>query len=376
MAVLSLLAACVSGRVLAVEAVDVGDTYTQAGSANTASGNATTMVVSGSGSTLKRGWIQFDLNSVLPPGTTGSQIGKATLKLWAATATTGGTVNVYAVTGAPWSEDTITHNNAPLVSSTIEGSFAVTTAKSFVTVDLTPLVQDWVNGMPNGLNNYGLVMTPAASTVNVAFDTMESTTTSHGPQLDLVLCSLTSGTIFASQIAGLSAVATSGSYSSLKGVPTIPTNTSQLTNGAGFVTSSGTAAFALSSSNAISLSGMIPASQVNGLAAVATNGGFNSLSGRPTTLAGYGITDPVILSGGTASNLTLTGSATIGGNTTINGAFNVSGTAKLTNSMIVTGSATTTANGITYVAKQGQLVLIPQQGDLSMGKFTTGLLPQ
>jgi len=38
----------------------------------------------------------------------------------------------------------------------------------------------------------------------------------------------------------LSAVATSGSYSDLSGTPTIPSNTNQLTNGAGFITASST----------------------------------------------------------------------------------------------------------------------------------------
>lgn len=40
----------------------------------------------------------------------------------------------------------------------------------------------------------------------------------------------------------LATVATSGSYNDLSNKPTIPTNTNQLTNGAGFITSSGTAA--------------------------------------------------------------------------------------------------------------------------------------
>ena len=40
----------------------------------------------------------------------------------------------------------------------------------------------------------------------------------------------------------LATVATSGSYNDLSNQPTIPTNTNQLTNGAGFITSSGTAA--------------------------------------------------------------------------------------------------------------------------------------
>jgi hypothetical protein len=53
-----------------------------------------------------------------------------------------------------------------------------------------------------------------------------------------------------------------GAYGSLTGTPTIPTNNNQLTNGAGYITS-------------------VPAQS------------FASLTGKPTTIAGYGITDVV-----------------------------------------------------------------------------------
>ena len=48
----------------------------------------------------------------------------------------------------------------------------------------------------------------------------------------------------------LSTVATSGSYSDLTNKPTIPTNTNQLTNGAGFITSSGSCNYANSAGSA------------------------------------------------------------------------------------------------------------------------------
>ena len=50
------------------------------------------------------------------------------------------------------------------------------------------------------------------------------------------------GQIQAANISGLAAVATSGAYGDLTGKPTIPTNTNQLTNGAGFITQSGSCA--------------------------------------------------------------------------------------------------------------------------------------
>lgn len=183
-----LLAACALQRVSAVEAVDAGDTYTQAALQTATAGTTGTMAVSGSGSTLKRGWIKFDLNRVLPQGTTADQVSRATLKLWVTTMAASGTVNVYAVTGTTWSETTLSNTNAPIVSSTIQGYMAVTSTGNFITVDLTGLVQDWVDGPTcGGLNNYGIAITPATSSVNVAFDTKESTTTSHEPQLEIEL---------------------------------------------------------------------------------------------------------------------------------------------------------------------------------------------
>ena len=239
--------AMVSQHVFAVNAVDVGDTYTQANSPSVTSGTAPTLLVSSS--PVNRAWIQFNLQNVLPTGTPWTQVSKATLKLWVTSVSGTGNISVYAVTGNAWSELTLADNIAPAVSGTDNGPILISSASqgNFVTLDLTALVQEWIEGLPGGANNYGIVLAPSASSaVNVAFDSKESTTTSHEPQLDIVL---NSGTISASLVSGLSAVATSGSYASLSGLPTIPTNTTQLTNGAGYVTSSGTVAYALSASN-------------------------------------------------------------------------------------------------------------------------------
>lgn len=70
-----------------------------------------------------------------------------------------------------------------------------------------------------------------------------------------------------------STVASTGAYSDLTGKPTIPSNTNQLTNGAGFISS-------------------VPAQS------------FSSLTSKPTTLSGYGITDSILLTTGSAASLT------------------------------------------------------------------------
>ncbi len=72
------------------------------------------------------------------------------------------------------------------------------------------------------------------------------------------------GTISASKIAGLSSVATSGSYNDLSNKPTLGT---------------------LASRNSITesfISGYISSSKISGLASVATSGSYNSLINRPT----------------------------------------------------------------------------------------------
>ena len=65
---------------------------------------------------------------------------------------------------------------------------------------------------------------------------------------------------------GLATVAQSGSYTDLSNQPTIPVNTSQLTNNSGFITSSA----------------LTPYTPTSGLASVAISGAYSDLSGQPT----------------------------------------------------------------------------------------------
>jgi len=189
---ITLLTLAFTRQLYPAEAIHTDDAYTDAAKVTTNFGNATTLPVSGSGTKLKRAWIKFDLPSVLPPGTTASQVNKATLKLWVSTAATGGPVNVYVVTGTPaWVEGTgaagsgITDGIAPtLAPSPLISGWQITKAGNFAAVDVTSLVQSWVT---TPALNLGIALTPGVSTVNVAFDSKESTTTSHGPQLEIQL---------------------------------------------------------------------------------------------------------------------------------------------------------------------------------------------
>ena len=156
------------------------DAYTQSGTPNqNFGGNANLRVASGINSHLT-----FDLSS-LPSGTSRNDIAKVTLKLWVNTVTTPGSFDVRRITGV-WDEATITSNTAPSLGSAevIGVTLTAQDVDSFVTIDLTPLVKDWLDGI---LPNNGLALVANAVNMNVRFDSKENGQTSHEPQLQIFL---------------------------------------------------------------------------------------------------------------------------------------------------------------------------------------------
>jgi hypothetical protein len=156
------------------------DTYTQTGTPNQNFGtNANLRVASGVNSYLK-----FDLSN-LPPGTSANDVAKVTLRLWVNTVTTPGSFDIRRITGV-WNESTLTSNTAPSLGS-LEISGVTITAQdvdSFVTVDLTPLVKDWINGI---VPNNGLAIVANAVNTNIRFDSKENGQTSHESRLEIRL---------------------------------------------------------------------------------------------------------------------------------------------------------------------------------------------
>ena len=130
-------------------------------------------------------YIQFDL-STIPAGYTGSNIAKASLKLYIYSVATAGTLNVDYVT-SPWAEKTITFNNPPTLGGFIATSenIALTNAKDYVIVDITPAVQAWLNGTES---NNGIALV-GNGTFNAGFESKENNVTSHPPELDIVFAS-------------------------------------------------------------------------------------------------------------------------------------------------------------------------------------------
>ncbi len=156
------------------------DSYVNPGSA-TNFGSASTMNVGGPNGA--RALAQFDL-SALPAGTTSAQIAKATLTLFLNKVAAAGTVNISVGNGA-WTETGVNGTNAPSPAAAVASGVSASAANEYITVDATAAVQAWLTGT----NNNGFIITPNDLTVNVAFDTKESATTSHPATLTIVLAS-------------------------------------------------------------------------------------------------------------------------------------------------------------------------------------------
>lgn len=106
------------------------------------------------------------------------------LRVWVNNVARPGSVDILPVTTA-WNEETVTFNTAPTLGAPeITGLLVAADRKrTFLSVDLTALVQDWVGG---GLANHGLAIRSGAGT-NVAFDSKESLAGGHEPALEIIL---------------------------------------------------------------------------------------------------------------------------------------------------------------------------------------------
>src|SRR5437660_595169 len=163
------------------------NTYVSSAAPTTNNGNSPSLVVqkSSNGTTL----IKLDLSQLTAAGVSSTAVSKATLKLYTSAVTGQGTFDLYRIDSS-WAEGTVTYNTSPAMALITAGAAAwpgvqcVNTASKYVQVDITSLVQDWLAG---GHANNGLALKPNATTISVTFEGKESTTTSHAPELDVVL---------------------------------------------------------------------------------------------------------------------------------------------------------------------------------------------
>jgi hypothetical protein len=127
--------------------------------------------------------IQFNLGGI--PATASVQ--KATLRLFVDAFSSPGSFDVFPVE-APWAEKAVTFQNAPPYGASATGGkpIAITAANrnNFVLVDITGLVQDWIN---DAVANNGIALALTSASGAFSFDSKESDYTSHQPELELVM---------------------------------------------------------------------------------------------------------------------------------------------------------------------------------------------
>jgi hypothetical protein len=165
----------------ALDAPLAADSHLNVALPTTNFGGLPTLNVGGGATALLR----FDLGT-LPAGTTAAKLVRANLLLFVNRIGAAGQLEAQPVRSA-WAEATVTAASPPVLGGLGSGvSFAVGAAGQFVSVDITPLVKDWIS---NPANNFGIALVPAvAATGTVAFfDSKENTATAHVARLDLTL---------------------------------------------------------------------------------------------------------------------------------------------------------------------------------------------
>jgi hypothetical protein len=154
------------------------DSYVAPGNA-TNFGTATTINVGGPNAA--EALVQFDLTT-LPAATTSANVAKATLTLFVSKVGAAGAVNI-SVGNGPWTETGVNGTSSPVPAAAVASGVPVAQASEYLSVDATAAVQAWLTGTTNS----GFIITAAAGAVNVAFDSKESSTTSHPASLYITL---------------------------------------------------------------------------------------------------------------------------------------------------------------------------------------------
>jgi len=162
----------------AVEATLVADAHVNSALPSVNSGTISNLNVGAGYTSL----LEFDLG-VLPAGTTAAQVSKAVLRLYLNRVDAAGQVQVQPVNAA-WGEYSVTYATLPALGSPVQ-TVSASQAGSYVTVDVTALVQGWI---ADPASNHGLAL--AADTAAVQFDSKENDLSGHAAVLDVTLTSM------------------------------------------------------------------------------------------------------------------------------------------------------------------------------------------
>ena len=144
------------GLVRAADARLAADSFVSASQANQNNGNSAFLSIGGNAN--RRALIRFDL-ATLPAGTTGATVAKANLIVYGNNVAAGSTFNVVRV-GAAWAEATLTNASMPALGATEVTAVSGGTNQTFISIDITNLVKDWLNGT---LVNNGVALVANAS---------------------------------------------------------------------------------------------------------------------------------------------------------------------------------------------------------------------
>lgn len=127
----------------------------------------------------RHAFLRFDLGA-LPAGVT---IDRAILRLWAAAVNDPGPIDIRPIAGT-WDEATLSASIAPPLGASIGTlNISATDQEHYVTVDVTSLVQGWLNG---SIAEFGIALLPTTDPVRITFDSKESISTSHAPELEII----------------------------------------------------------------------------------------------------------------------------------------------------------------------------------------------
>jgi hypothetical protein len=178
-----LLAFALASVTWAATAPVAADTYISSSNPTLNFGNLTTLNVGGGNSAL----IGLDLSS-LPSGLTAANVQRATLTVFVNKVSTAGSLDFSQVVSA-WTESGVTFSGAPAFGPAFQHNISVSTSGSYLTVDITALMQQWVTG---AAPNFGVMIQASVAQPGtvIALDSKESTSTSHPAYAEVVLASV------------------------------------------------------------------------------------------------------------------------------------------------------------------------------------------
>jgi hypothetical protein len=158
------------------------DTYISSVNSSLNFGNATTLNIGGGNSAL----IGLDL-SPLPAGLTKSNIQRATLTVFVNKVFAAGSLDLAPVMSS-WDESVVTYSSPLTIGPVLVAATPVSTSGSYVTFDITALVQAWATGAPN----YGVILVASANNPGtvISLDSKESTSTSHPAFAEVTIVSI------------------------------------------------------------------------------------------------------------------------------------------------------------------------------------------